>query len=125
MSRRDRSRLVDIVEAIEAIRSHLARGSLDDGLVYDAVRIRLIEIGEAVKGIDPALLGSEPAIPWREIARMRDHLAHRYFDTDHAIVVDVVDHDLEPLAVAVRALIDRADGPEGGGPAASAHPSTP
>lgn len=56
---------------------------------------------------------------------MRDHLAHRSFDTDHAIVVDVVDHDLEPLAVAVRALIDRADGPEGGGPAASKHPPTP
>jgi uncharacterized protein with HEPN domain len=41
------------VEAIEAIRSHLDRGDLNDGLVYDAVRVRLIEIGEAVKGISP------------------------------------------------------------------------
>ncbi len=93
--------------------------------MYDAVRIRLLEIGEAVKAIDPALLGNESAIPWREIARMRDHLAHRYFDTDHAIVVDVVDHDLEPLAVAVRALIDRADDPEDGRPVGSADPPKP
>jgi hypothetical protein len=29
---------------------------------------------------------------------MRDHLAHRYFDTDHAIVQDVVDNDLAPTS---------------------------
>ena len=40
---------------------------------------------------------------------MRDHLAHRYFDTDPAIVQDVVEHDLGPLAEAVQSLIRRAD----------------
>ena len=30
--------------------------SLADGLVFDAVRVRLIEIGEAVRAIDPAVL---------------------------------------------------------------------
>ncbi len=107
MSRQDEVRLRDIVEAIAAIRGHLTRGDLQDGLVYDAVRVRLIEIGEAVKGIDPDLLDAAPGVPWKEIARMRDHLAHRYFDTDHAIVQDVVDNDLGPLDDAVRSLIDR------------------
>ena len=55
------------------------------GLVFDAVRVRLIEIGEAIKDIDPQLLATEANIAWRDVARMRDHLAHRYFDTDHAI----------------------------------------
>ena len=105
MSRQDEARLGDIVEAIDAIRGHLTRGDLHDGLVYDAVRVRLIEIGEAVKGIDPQLLDGAPGVPWKEIARMRDHLAHRYFDTDHAIVQDVVDNDLGPLADAVQSLI--------------------
>lgn len=107
MSRQDEARLSDIAEAIAAIRDHLTRGDLHDGLVYDAVRVRLIEIGEAVKRIDPDLLDSEPAVPWKEIARMRDHLAHHYFDTDHAIVQDVVDNDLESLSEAVRSLIDQ------------------
>jgi uncharacterized protein with HEPN domain len=107
LSRQDEARLTDVVEAIDAIRDHLTRGDLHDGLVYDAVRVRLIEIGEAVKGIDPALLGRVPRVPWKEIARMRDHLAHRYFDTDHAIVQDVVEHDLGPLAEAVQSLIAR------------------
>lgn len=72
--------------------------------------MRLIEIGEAVKGIDPQVLDDAPGVPWKEMARMRDHLAHRYFDTDHAIVEDVVEHDLGPLADAVQALIDQTDG---------------
>jgi uncharacterized protein with HEPN domain len=42
---------------------------------------------------------------------MRDHLAHRCFDTDHAIVQDVVDNDLEPLLDAVLSLVARA-GPD-------------
>jgi uncharacterized protein with HEPN domain len=108
VSRQDVARLSDIVEAIAAIRHHLSRGDLNDGLVYDAVRIRLIEIGEAVKGIDGNLLSEAPGVPWKEIARMRDHLAHRYFDTDHAIVQDVVDNDLESLIDASRRLIGRA-----------------
>lgn len=54
MSRHDVSRLADVVEAIEAIKDHLTRGDLKDGLVYGAIRVRLIEIGEAVKGIESA-----------------------------------------------------------------------
>ena len=39
---------------------------LSDGLVFDAERIRLLEIGEAVKVIPPALLATEPGLPWKE-----------------------------------------------------------
>lgn len=113
MSRQDDARLGDILEAVDAIKDYLARGDLHDGMVYDAVRVRLIEIGEAVKGIDPDLLDGAPGVPWKEIARMRDHLAHRYFDTDHAIVQDVVEHDLGPLAEAVRSVISRLDPDDG------------
>jgi uncharacterized protein with HEPN domain len=62
VSRHDASRLADVISAIDAITAHLRRGDLGDGLVYDAVRVRLIEIGETVKGIDPDLLATEPDI---------------------------------------------------------------
>ena len=58
-SRHDDERLADIVDAILAIRSHLTRGDLSDGLIFDAVRLRLIEIGEAVKLLDPKLIASD------------------------------------------------------------------
>jgi uncharacterized protein with HEPN domain len=35
---------------------------------------------------------------------MRDHLAHRYFDTAHAILQATVDEDLPALERAVEAL---------------------
>lgn len=60
LSRQDEARLGDIIDALEAIRDHLTRGDLHDGLVYDAVRVRLIEIGESVKGIDPDILDGAP-----------------------------------------------------------------
>lgn len=70
MSRRDGERLQDILDAIDAIRSHVARGGLSDGLIFDAVRVRLIEIGEAIKAISPELLDNEPGHPWTDIDRI-------------------------------------------------------
>jgi uncharacterized protein with HEPN domain len=104
MTYRDRQRLADIQAAIDAIRSHLQRGDLSDGLIFDAIRIRLLEIGEAVKALPDDLLATQPSIPWRQITRMRDHLAHRYFDTAHAILQATVDEDLPDLERAVEAL---------------------
>jgi uncharacterized protein with HEPN domain len=101
---RERQRLADIQAAIDAIRAHLHRGDLSDGLIFDAVRIRLLEIGEAVKALPADLLDTQPDIPWRQIARMRDHLAHRYFDTAHALLQATVDDDLPELERAVDAL---------------------
>ncbi|MGI8577314.1 MAG: HepT-like ribonuclease domain-containing protein [Nocardioidaceae bacterium] len=97
MTRRDQGRLNDITSAIEAIHQHLKRGDLTDGLVFDAIRVRLIEIGEAVKSLPAQLLGRELAIPWDEMAGMRDRLSHRYFDTSHAVLQATVEHDLPEL----------------------------
>ena len=80
MSYRDRQRLADIQAAIDAIRSHLQRGDLSDGLVFDAVRIRLLEIGEAVKALPEDILATQPSIPWRQISDRRPVIgpqAHR------------------------------------------------
>jgi uncharacterized protein with HEPN domain len=37
---------------------------------------------------------------------MRDHLAHRYFDTAHAILQATVDDDLPELERAIQALTE-------------------
>lgn len=107
MSRRDAERLGDILDAANAIGTHLQRGDLTDGLILDAVRVRIIEIGEAVGALDPDLLAHEPDISWVDIKAMRNHLAHRYFDTVHAIVSDTVTVDLPPLIEATTRLLAR------------------
>ncbi|HEY5111204.1 MAG TPA: HepT-like ribonuclease domain-containing protein [Acidimicrobiales bacterium] len=108
-SRHDDERLADIMDAITAINSHLARGDLSDGLIFDAVRLRLIEIGEAVKLLDPKLVAQRPDIKWSDAAGMRDWLTHHYFDTSRAVVEATITEDLPSLEVAVLELQARLE----------------
>lgn len=109
MSRSDSQRLEDILAAIQAIRVYLRSGALEEPIVYDAVRMRLIEVGEAVKALDPELLTGEPGVPWRSVAAMRDRLAHSYFDTLVEVLKATVAHDLEVLEAAVVRITVRAE----------------
>ncbi len=70
----------------------------------DAVAMRLLEIGEAVKGISPELTATEPDVQWTDIAGMRDFLAHHYFATNPEIMQSTVDKRLAPLAVAIERM---------------------
>jgi uncharacterized protein with HEPN domain len=106
VTRHDEEWLEDILDAINAIDEYLAIDGLQQGLIYDACRVRLMEIGEAVKHLDPASLEREPSIAWNEIARMRDVLVHHYHDTDFAVVEAVVTERLAPLRESVLRLRD-------------------
>lgn len=108
-ARDDRQRLADITAALDAIDDHLSRGDLSDGLVFDAVRIRLLEIGEAVKAVSDEMLHTEPDLPWSRMTGMRDQLAHRYFDTSHAVLTHTVREDLPVLRGAVTRMTTRLD----------------
>lgn len=105
MSRDSRQRLLGIRFALDEINRHLLRGPLTDGLAFDAVRIRLVESGEAVSRLDEETLQLTPHLPWRDSATMRNHLVHRYFDTAHAIVAATVHHNLNELRIALRTLL--------------------
>lgn len=109
MSRPSRARLEDILVACRVIEEYASRTD-DDGIVFDAIRIRLVEIGEAVKDLGASITASEPGIPWADIARMRDQLAHRYFDTSHAIVMTTARRDIPRLNAAVQRLLDGGSG---------------
>ena len=59
------------------------------------------------KKLDDDARDLAPEVPWAEIARMRDMLAHRYFDTTHAIVMATARNDVPRLAEAVRRMLGR------------------
>ncbi len=67
---RDRQRLADSKAAIDAIRAHRQRGDMSDDLVFDAVRIRLLEIGEAVKALPAEMLC---IAAWHSVGSDRAH----------------------------------------------------
>ena len=92
--------LTHAIEAIDAIADYTADGQkafFSDAKTQDAV-IRNIEIiGQAVKGVSNKTRALEPAVPWRQIAGMRDKLIHEYFGVDLVLVWDVVEQELPVL----------------------------
>ena len=80
MSRDERERLRDIVEALEAIREHVG-GSLEEPtingpVVLDTILFRLIVIGEAVKNVSAEPLETAADMRWSDVAGLRDVIAH-------------------------------------------------
>ena len=111
MARKATDHLQDVLEAIAAITAYTRKGKKPfdkDPMLRDAVAARLMQIGQSVKdaqteGLELPRL--EPEIPWRNIAGMRDHLAHKYRLLDAAIVWSVVENELPKLRKAVRRML--------------------
>ena len=70
-------------------------------LVQDGVIRQLEIVGEAVKRLSTSFRSSHTAIPWQDIARMRDKLIHDYFGVDIEKVWLTVIQDIPPLKAEV------------------------
>lgn len=85
MSRDDEQRLADIDEAVRAIqiyaREATAVGPGGDA-TRDAILFRFVVIGEAVKGLSPALRERDHDDLLKRFAGLRDIVTHEYFRID-------------------------------------------
>jgi uncharacterized protein with HEPN domain len=109
VSRDERERLRDIVEALEAIREYvggsLEKPTINGPVVLDAILFRLIVIGEAVKNVSTERLEAAAGMRWSDIAGLRDIIAHEYFRIQRQIIEDTVKRDLPELLRAVENLL--------------------
>lgn len=106
--RNDRLYLTDIAEAIVRIQKYTAAdpSALEHDELIQTWVIRHLEIiGEAVRCLSPELKNRHPEAPWRDIGRMRNKLAHQYFDIDLPTVRVVVDRDLPVLQQQIAAIL--------------------
>jgi uncharacterized protein with HEPN domain len=69
------------------------------------VLFNLNVIGEAVKKLPSELRDKYSDIAWREIAGLRDFVAHAYFALDLDILWDAIRHDVPALLSRVEVLI--------------------
>ncbi len=106
--RDDEERLLDIAESIERIHRYADRGRSafeTDELVQTWMVHHLEILGEAARGISDELRNRYPKVPWREIAAMRNVLAHDYFGIDFERVWVTVEQDLPPLKRQVERIL--------------------
>lgn len=59
--------------------------------------------------IEPRYQKQHPDIDWRSIAGMRNVLVHDYFEVDFETVWQIVDRDIKPLELAMRAIAATMD----------------
>ena len=78
-------------------------------LRLDALCMNLIALGESVKNLDKMtngeLLALYPEVYWKGIMRIRDKIAHHYFDIDAEIVLATLKKDISPLSKTIDRII--------------------
>ena len=99
--------LEDISDSLNTIKDFTA------GMTFEAFKqdrktifavVRALEIiGEATKNLPPEVKNRFDAIPWKDMARMRDKLIHEYFGVDLDTVWKTVQEDVP----AVRELLTK------------------
>jgi uncharacterized protein with HEPN domain len=68
--------------------------------------VRNIEIiGEAIKNLPQEFKEKHKGIPWKDIAGMRDRIAHSYFGIDYSLVWDTIRKDIPVLKKEIKKLI--------------------
>lgn len=105
---RDREALIDIVEAIKLILRYVEEvdfASLAANIEkQDAILRRITIIGEATKRLSKKFREQHPAIPWKEIAGMRDVITYDYDEVDLDEVWTVINENLPQLLAYIEPL---------------------
>jgi uncharacterized protein with HEPN domain len=108
-SRRWKFFVEDILQAIERIQTYVEGTSFEEfsgnDLLLAAVERKFIIIGEAVRHIPDEIITTYPSVPWRQMADMRNMVAHVYWGVDPRYLWDTVHRDLPTVIPLLRQVL--------------------
>ncbi len=112
MSEKDRANLLAILDSITKIHKFVsnhrdADSFYNDEKTFDAVLLNFVIIGESVSRLSDELKASTSNIPWKQIKRFRNLVAHDYFGVDAEEVWQIIKNHLPQLQKDVELLIQR------------------
>ena len=106
---RDKNRLEHMLDALDIIQKRTSGMTFEelsaDKVLFGGIVYYTMVIGEAAYKISKDFVAAHTEIPWQDIADMRHHLVHGYYQVDPSIVWDVIQHDLEPLRKQIERLL--------------------
>jgi uncharacterized protein with HEPN domain len=99
----------DIYDAIQDIKEFVGtmkqREFLRDDKTRSAVAFKIENIGEASKNIPREIKAKYKALPWTDMAKMRDKITHCYFGINYKVVWSVVKKELPAVEHAVAKIL--------------------
>lgn len=105
-------RLDDILKAIGRIRGYIAGVTLArfqaDTLLFDAVSLNVLVIGESIARLPDATKEQLTSLPWKSMVALRNLVAHGYPELDERIVWDIATTRLATLEAVITPLRDQA-----------------
>ena len=108
MSRREKLRVHDILDAIDRIGSYVEGMDYEDFLTdrktQDAVTRNIEIIGEAARALPEDFKERHADVPWSEIVAMRNVIVHQYFGILPEVVWDVIKSELPTLRSQIAGL---------------------
>lgn len=106
---KDKNRLEHIINAIDIILQRIEGLTFDDfnsdKILYGGIVYHTMIIGEAAYKLSEDFISAHPQVPWRDIADMRHHLVHGYYQVDSRIVWTVIQNDLQPLRDQIASIL--------------------
>ena len=106
----DLERVREILGCIEAIDLAGATAQRHDGdpgvapVVLDAIRYRLLKIGDAIGSLSPELREDHPAVAWSDLARLRDLIGDDD-ELDPEMALATIGQPLRRLRSACQAIL--------------------
>ncbi|MBI4686136.1 MAG: DUF86 domain-containing protein [Nitrospirae bacterium] len=108
MTREYKLYIQDILDAIKEIEKYVEGMDydqfLDDSKTKSAVVWKIETIGEASKNIPQTIKTKHKEIPWKDMSRIRDKIAHFYFGINYKIVWEVIKKrlpEIKPVIVRI------------------------
>jgi uncharacterized protein with HEPN domain len=107
--RRDRERIVDILEALDSLTQSLQQYTEADffsnDTIYSASAYKLTIIGEAAARVSAEMKERNPQIEWRKVIGLRNVLVHQYFGIDRPMVWEVATAEAPLLRDQIGAIL--------------------
>jgi len=102
LEEKDRANIEEVFYAIGHIEKYMdgisvLENLIENSLVYDAVMMNFILIGEACKRLSPEMKKINPQVDWKGINGYRNFIAHEYFGVDEKIVWQAIRIELPKL----------------------------
>ncbi|MEN9521524.1 MAG: hypothetical protein RLZZ381_4112 [Cyanobacteriota bacterium] len=106
---RDKASLLDIVNAAKRViqfAEELDKSALaTNDEKQSAILYQVIVMGEATKRLSSEFRAQHPEIPWKDIAGMRDILAHQYDRLNINTLWDVIKNDIPEVLTLLEPLL--------------------